>query len=367
MSTALLYSGVDQMLEPAELSRLLERDVTNVEARHVDGLRGSTDADFLEVSVDHEAEPSLLVEHVHPATDWVALFTDDTQRRAVRLWSEGVLARLPAVVEPAVIACGEWDDGYGILMPHLGPEMLDEFVPLPGWMDDTILDAMAAMHATFWEDPHLTDPAIGLCSIESQVKNLSPRRARQVYRGEPAWADWIIEGWEDVLPEIIDPGLARDLLALVDDPQPIAEALAPYPKTLVHGDVRPANVGLTSCDDRVQCHFVDWGRSAYAAPAADLGFYLGFTAVEWQTDADDRIANYETRLRSHLSGGWPPDAWERQREIGLLAGLLQSILGCRAYWGVRRATAEGNTDLVEIERAALRTWANRLPPTLSLL
>ena len=367
MNTALLYSSVDQRLEPAELARLLGRGVETVRIDPVDGLRGSTAADFLAVSLDQEATPSLMMKHVHPTTDWVALFTDDRQRRAVKLWSEGVLDRMPAAVDPSVVACAEWTDGYGILMPHLGSEMLESHVPQPAWMDGAILAAMAAMHAAFWEDSRLADPALGLCSIDSQVRNISPRRTRQVFGAEPGWTRWVIEGWEEALPEIIDPGLARDLQSLIDDPRPIAEALAPYPKTLVHGDVRPANVGLSRVGGLTGCHFVDWGRAAFAAPTADLGFYLGFTAIEWQTNVDERIATYEARLRTHLDGQWPDDAWERQREIGLLAGLLQSSLGCRAYWGVRWATAEGYLDHVETERVAVRTWANRLRDTLDLL
>jgi hypothetical protein len=367
MTTAVLYSSVDQMLEPAELSRLLGRDVSTVETEPVAGLQGSTDADFLAVSVDGEATPGLLVKHVHPTTDWVALFTDDRRRRAVRLWSEGVLARMPSAVEPAVVACAEWADGYGILMPHLGSYVLESHVPQPAWMDGAILDAMAAMHAVFWEDPRLADPTLGLCSIDSQVKNISPRRTRQVFGEEPGGTRWVIEGWEEALPAIIDPGLARDLQSLIDDPRPIAEALAPYPKTLVHGDIRSANVGLSEDGGSTQCHFLDWGRSAFAAPSADLGFYLGFTAIEWQASVDERIATYESRLRAHLGARWPVDAWERQREVGLLAGLLQSSLGCRAYWGVRWATAEGHLDYVETERAAIQAWADRLRFTLGLL
>lgn len=364
MTTALHYSSVEELLEPAGLSRLLGRAIDTVMTEPLDELHGSTDADFLAVHLDDGAGPGLVLKHVHPRTDWVALFTDDKQRRAVRLWDEGVFARMPSAVQPSVVACAEWADGYGILMPHLGAHMLESYVPQPAWIDGAILDAMASMHATFWEDGRLADPALGLCSVEAQVKNFSPQRTRQFPDTEHVW---VIEGWEEALPEIIDPGLARDLQALIDDPGPIAEALAPYPRTLVHGDIRPANVGITGVGDLVQCHFIDWGRSAYAAPTADLGFYLGFTAIEWQATVDERIVTYESRLRAHLDRQVPADMWERQLEIGLLAGLLQSSFGCRAYWGVRRATAEGNLEYVEIERLAIRTWASRLGNTLDLL
>lgn len=132
MSTALLYAGVDQMLEPAEMSQLLGRRVETVETNAVDGLPGTTGAEVLAISLDGEPEPTLMLKHVHAATDWVALFTRDEQRRALRLWSKGVFDRMPAAVEPAVIACGEWADGYGILMPNLGSEML-ELAAIRAW------------------------------------------------------------------------------------------------------------------------------------------------------------------------------------------------------------------------------------------
>ena len=59
--------------------------------------------------------------------------------------------------------------------------------------------------------------------------------------------------------------------------------------------------------------------------------------------------------------------WTRPAVLGLLAGLLQSNFGCMAYWGVRRAIAEGHLEYAELELAALRAWAERVRPTLDLL
>ena len=74
------------------------------------------------------------------------------------------------------------------------------------------------------------------------------------------------EGW-DALPTFIDPGMATALMTLADDPSPLVSALEPFPKTLVHGDFRPANAGTVDDRDGDRAVLIDWGR-ATAAPAS---------------------------------------------------------------------------------------------------
>jgi hypothetical protein len=48
-----------------------------------------------------------------------------------------------------------------------------------------------------------------------------------------------------LLDMLVEPGLSCAIRRLLEEPQPLVDALAPFPSTLVHGDVRRANLGLT--------------------------------------------------------------------------------------------------------------------------
>lgn len=113
------YPSVEVMIEPAELWRLLGREVGNVALAPVDGAETSTDARFLAVSLDDEPTPSLFIKLVEPAKDWVALSADDRSRRAITMRAQEVFSRMPREVDPAVIACAFWENGCAILMPAI--------------------------------------------------------------------------------------------------------------------------------------------------------------------------------------------------------------------------------------------------------
>ena len=75
---------------------------------------------------------------------------------------------------------------------------------------------------------------------------------------------------------------------------------------------------------------------------------------------DDMIATYEPRLRDRvgdqMSGSW----WDSQREIGILAGLLQAL-------APRATMARGDGDHAVAERTVFTWWERRMRMTLRLL
>ena len=224
-----------------------------------------------------------------------------------------------------------------------------------------ILDAMAAMHAAFWEDVRLADATLGLCAPVHFLSHTSPRRASRMRDQLASFVfDAIEAGW-DALPSFFDPGLVRELRALADDPSAIVDALGSSPRTLVHSDIRPANLGLRDrVDGGAGVFIIDWGRPMFTAPAVDLGYYLGWTAVERATEVDDSIAAYETRLRARLGPRLDDSWWPRQREIGILGGLLNTIC-------FRALAAQGEDAIAATERAALAGWTDRMRGAVRML
>ena len=71
---------------------------------------------------------------------------------------------------------------------------------------------------------------------------------------------------------------------------------------------------------------IDWGRPVYTAPTVDLGYHLGWTAVERPIDVDEAIASYEARLRHRLGALMEGTWWETQRDIGILRRAQHDLL-----------------------------------------
>lgn len=260
------YPSLEAMLEPAELEHITGRPVNAVAVEPVAGAETSTEASFLSISLNGEPKPTLHVKRVDPAIDWVALFTQDHDRRAVTMWTHGVFARMPEEVDPAVFACASWDDGYAVLMPDISAELPPRWVGMTRRQSDAALDAMAAMHGTFWEDEGLADPDLGLCAPELFLSHTSPKKAAAMKRRLSALVfDAIEEGW-DLLPSYMDRGLVDELRELNDDPTPMLAALDSAPMTLVHSDIRPANMGIRPhTQDGAEVMLIDWGRPVGSA------------------------------------------------------------------------------------------------------
>ncbi|WP_353808124.1 phosphotransferase [Agromyces sp. SYSU T00194] len=343
------FPSVDALLDPSELSRALGRPATSVATVAIEGGDTSTDARFFSVAIDDEPTPSLFLKIVDSDRDWLAMITADDRHRAVTVWSEGVIDRMPPEVDAAVIACADWDDGYAVLMPNLHSDLLAPGVPMSVRGFDALLDAMAAMHATFWGDPALPDEALGLCSAEAFLSHTSPGRAAEHRRRLDSWVfDLIDEGW-DRLPAIMDPALVRELRALNDDPAPITAALQAGPSTLVHSDIRPANVAIGRRGGVPRVSFIDWGRPLATVSSIDLGYLLGWTALERPYPVEEAVRRYDARLRQRLGERVDVSSWESVRDIGILGGLLNTIC-------FQALSAHGDDRPAAAQARALTEW-----------
>src|SRR5262249_27710234 len=162
-----------------------------------------------------------------------------------------------------------------------------------------------------------------------------------------------------LLQSVIDRHLAADLRALADDPSPIVAALEPFPHTLVHGDLRPANLGVVDEPEQLVARaiVIDWARVTFTAPAVDLAWYLVATARELPISRDDAIARYEDALEQRLGVGLDRTWWLPQREISLLAGALQMA----PFMAIGATAGVGDRS---VERMALGWWADRMRAAL---
>jgi hypothetical protein len=227
---------------------------------------------------------------------------------------------MPPCIEHSILACAESGEDWAILMRDVGATL----VPYSRFSvadNECLLDAMAALHATFYEAPDLVDPTLGLCTLRHLYTMFSPQTGRREAGGPDEIPQRIAEGWELALA-LVERDVAEVLQALVRDPTPLCNALGRYPQTLVHGDWRHANVGIMG-GEPARVVMLDWQLTTVAPPSVELGRYLGTNSALLPVPKEAALAYYRQSLANRLGSRFDSSWWRPQLELGLLGGFVQ--------------------------------------------
>jgi thiamine kinase-like enzyme len=126
---------------------------------------------------------------------------------------------------------------------------------------------------------------------------------------------------------------------LLEEPQPLCDALDHYPHTLIHGDWRHPNLGWLAGEagEPDQTVLLDWQFAAAGPPAIDLARYLALNSALLPISKEEAIEFYRRQLAQGLGARYDERWWRPQLELGLLGGFLQSgwaiALDSIARWG----------------------------------
>jgi hypothetical protein len=253
---------------------------------------------------------TLVVKHVLDGGDWIMRASHD-HGRAAELWSSGVLARVPEVIDHAVVGAERVPGGWVVLMRDVSADLVPDHARITRGDSRRVLRAAAALHAAFADDPPLA-----LCSLEDRYSFLSPATTRREAGGADEVPRLIGRGWER-FAELAPADVAGPVLAVLERPEPFAAALSRFPSTLIQGDLKLGNLGFSG--DRVV--MLDWGTQTGWAPAAvEVAWFL---AINWsRIDAtreqvldDFRAAEGDRHdtdaLRLALLGGLAQLGWDK--------------------------------------------------------
>jgi hypothetical protein len=248
------------------------------------------------------------------------------------LWAHGVTRDLAAPVHCPVIDVAHelGEDRYWVLMHDLSDGIRgrgkfsrrDSFVLFSG---------IAAMHAAHFERPALVDAPLPSVTRPTElfrkaVLHLSGKRIC-----DEAWVLELVDDFEVVgalLPlflEQLGSTLADDFLSLAADDRWL-DALGREPQTLLHGDLRRANIALQG--DRIG--LFDWELAARGPAGADLQWHclLHYWAyppdgVEPGDDCDDLALHYFRELETRLARPLDRAAFERGWKLGWIKAMVQ--------------------------------------------
>lgn len=256
-----------------------------------------------------------VLKYQDPRDDWLLRATGDPGVRYVRLWEEGVLDRLPAQLDAAVVAA-KFDGQVGrVLLRDVGYTLVSASQPFSRALHERLLDHMALLHATFWE----WRDEIGLTPLSARYLAFSPEvAAAEAALGSDLLVPQVMaQGWSR-LPDA-SPLVAEVVLPLLDDVGPLVTALDKLPHTLVHGDWKAANLG-SHADGRTV--LLDFGElPGEATPLADLSWYLALNSDLLPESKDSALDTYRAALERHGvdTGGW----WDTAVALEFLATMVQ--------------------------------------------
>jgi hypothetical protein len=247
----------------------------------------------------------LIAKHVGGTADWLGRVTRDRGRTAL-LWEAGAFARMPAELDHGIEAVIPDEAGWWVLMRDVAARFLGDERRLSRAESRRILAAAAAMHVEFAGDApegaaaladRLGMSALPVAERERESTDLLPKQI------EAAWDAFAAAAHQDV---------ATEVMSAARDPGPLAVALLEAAEpTLLHGDLRDDNLGLT--DESVVA--IDWDLATAGPPTVELAWYLCHDV--WRIDAShDEI---EADFRA-AEGDLVDDA---AHELGMLSGLVQ--------------------------------------------
>lgn len=275
---------------------------------------------------------TVIIKHVDARRDWIMQATGDDGRVA-GLWADGVFDQLPENVNHASLEVSPAPGGAVVVMRDLSAHLFVDGRPPTAEQRRVVLAAAVGLHAAL-ADQHTTH----LCRLTDYLTFLAPAVCAR-FAADHEVPRLALEGWGR-FRELV----SGDVVALIDsvhaDPSRLAAALTERPSTVVHGDLKLANLGVVDGSAVV----LDWGTlTVWAPPAVDFAWFLAINGTATGLGPDD----LREEIRAAQGTKYDPTA----EALALVGALAQ--LGWEKALG---ATSDDPT-VADRERAGLTWWS----------
>ena len=291
---------------------------------------------WLRAPGDSGRERTRVLKYAEPLAGWLGVISEDTRIREAQLAASGLLADLPRGIVTPTLAVAfrgprSQPTGAALLMRDAQPYLpRHPYRTPPGTLPASALalaERLAQLHARYWNDPRLGDPALGLMSPERALLVTGPLGvAERLLAGDPLpYLTIADESWRDFFMLAGDTA-SRRFRAIMEEPGHIARAINRLPRTLVHGDVWGPNMGWLPAREGAPPRLLlfDWALALAGPGPYDILWQCGI----WPTVSPTRLlAFYRSRLARALRarGRRLDDAtWLALAD----AGYLRTVLTC---------------------------------------
>ena len=292
---------------------------------------------------------TLVLERTATMLNWVVRRSGDAVDREAALLAEPALTGVWEVIECPYRAFASHGCDAGLLMDDLSGHLLPDInEPIDVADEDSLLEALAALHARYWESDVLRLPWLAAPAVRFAL--LGPQAATEEARWpEPdAFFDDVRRGWETAFSR-----LPSHIKALLDLPASVLAAdCTGLPWTLLHGDAKVANFALLP-GRRVAAF--DWQLLGKGPATLDLGWYLAVNAGRLARPKEHVIARYRDLLKSRLMRPLSNLLWERMVSVGVMSG-ARMLLWAKALSleesGSQQAAEEWNWWVTQLRHRA---------------
>ena len=280
---------------------------------------------------------SFILKSTRLKTDWLTQRAGDHHGREAFLLGEPRLLKIWDCIHCTYIAFAADQDQIGLLMDDFSDHLFpDHREPIDLKKEDLIVQATASLHAAFWES--ILVKQIGWLAKPVDYLDLFAPAAHPTDQYAPVHSvigNAMRTGWEialHLLPPAIIPWLTR----------PAEEIFEPYrslPFTLIHGDLKIANMAVLPAGDVVM---FDWPVIGYAPCGIDIGWYLAVNSTRLARTKEEFLEKYRSSLESHLRNSIAGETWLKMMELAIISGsrmlLWSKALGYQA--GTERGKGE---------------------------
>jgi len=189
---------------------------------------------------------------------------------------------------------------------------------------DAVLRGIAELHSFPWQFiPEIADRP--WCPLRERLTLICRASLERAGPARAAVGERILPGWDAF--DRVATGDARELIdGLGEDPTPLVRALSVRSSTLLHGDLKLANVGIGS-DGMIE--LVDWQMVMLAPVAVELGWFLVSNVASLPLAPDAVISRYGEFLEraaddAEAEGRWVggPLLHDEDAGLAILVGLL---------------------------------------------
>ena len=266
------------------------------------------------------------------ARDWIARATRDgpVLREA---WFAGHGPVLPVPLRAPYLGVGFDGDEFGLLMPDLSGVLFDWEAAISLESLDRVLEGLALLHGR--ESPSAMPSGGPWCGLRERVTLICRTSLERPGPQRAAVAERLLPGW-DAFDRLAPPAAREVVASMATDPGRLLDALGLLPSTLIHGDLKLANVGIEP-DGTID--LVDWQMVAVAPVAVELGWFLVANVASLPLPPEEVLDRYRQ------VAGRPAD-WGAQVDCAILVGLL--LRGWRkgfdAEAGITLGSGIGATD-----------------------
>ena len=252
-------AALKRAVRPGRMDPLRDRIVRREPFDTGEGKSGSalervTLDDGRELVLKHEAPDDLVAQVIPGGADRISV-----------LWESGVFPRAASVVDHGIVTVERDGHEWLVFIRDLSDALILESRTVSRAEHRRIVHGIARLHDTF-----RGEPLPELCSLADQFRMLAPATVSTISDRDHFLPPLVLRGWE-LWPDAVPGDVAGAVLAVHDRADDLAAQLITHDTTLIHGDLRLANLGLRG--DALA--LIDWGTLTAVAPSAlDWAVYL---------------------------------------------------------------------------------------------